>query len=141
MPSTSILMPLTGGLLIGLSATFLLLLNGRIAGISSIVGGLWPSRRGNISWRWLFTLGLLAGGGTLWAFHPDAFGQTRASLAVLAFSGLLVGFGAGISNGCTSGHGVCGLSRRSLRCLVATLVFIATAMATVYLANHVFVQA
>ena len=142
MHSTSILMPLTGGLLIGLSATFLLLLNGRIAGISSIVGGLWSSRRGNVSWRWLFTLGLLAGGVTLWVFHPGAFGQSpRASLAVLAFSGLLVGFGARIGSGCTSGHGVCGLSRRSLRSLVATLVFIATAMATVYLANHVFVQA
>jgi uncharacterized membrane protein YedE/YeeE len=134
-------MPLTGGLLIGLSATFLLLLNGRIAGISSIVGGLWSSRRGNVSWRWLFTLGLLTGGVTLWAFHPGAFGQPPASLAVLAFSGLLVGFGARIGNGCTSGHGVCGLSRRSLRSLVATLVFIATAMATVYLTNHVFVQA
>ena len=141
MHSTSILMPLAGGLLIGLSATFLLLLNGRIAGISGIVGGLWTSRQGNISWRWLFTLGLLSGGVTLWAFHPDAFGQPRASLAVLAFSGLLVGFGARIGNGCTSGHGVCGLSRRSLRSLVATLVFIATAMVTVYLTNHVFVHA
>ena len=139
MHSVSILMPLTGGLLIGLSATLLLLLNGKIAGISSIVGGLWPSRRGNISWRWLFTLGLLTGGVTVWAFHPNAFGQPRGSLAVLASSGLLVGFGSSLSNGCTSGHGVCGLSRRSLRSLVATLVFIATAMATVYLTHHVLV--
>jgi len=131
------LMPLAGGLLIGLAATLLLGLNGRIAGISTIVGGLWSARPGDVSWRWFFVLGLLTGGATLALVLPQAFGQSPSSPAKLAVAGLLVGFGASLGNGCTSGHGVCGLSRRSLRSLVATLVFMATAMATVYLGKHV----
>ena len=140
MNSISILKPLAGGLLIGLSATFFLLLNGRIAGISNIVGGLFHPRIGDVSWRWFFIVGLLAGGATIRVLYPLAFGQPKSSPIVLALAGFLVGFGAGIGNGCTSGHGVCGLSRRSLRSLVATLVFMTTAMATVYLVNHVFVH-
>lgn len=131
------LMPLTGGLLIGMAAALLLWLNGRIAGISNIVGGLWPVRAAEVSWRWLFVLGLLSGGATLALAMPQAFGQSPSSLGKLALAGLLVGVGACLGNGCTSGHGVCGLSRRSLRSLVATLVFMSTAMATVYLGKHV----
>lgn len=130
------LMPLVGGLLIGLAASLLLLLNGKIAGISNIVAGIWPLRVGDVSWRCCFVLGLLAGGLTLAAVLPGRFGQSPASLGTLAFAGLLVGFGARIGNGCTSGHGVCGLSRRSLRSLAATLVFMSTAMATVWLNQH-----
>jgi uncharacterized membrane protein YedE/YeeE len=139
MNSTSILTPLTGGLLIGLSATFFLLLNGRIAGISNIVGGLLNPRIGDVSWRWFFIAGLLAGGLTIRVLYPVAFGEPKSPPGVLALAGFLVGFGARIGNGCTSGHGVCGLSRRSLRSLVATLVFMTTAMVTVYLVNHGFV--
>lgn len=136
MNTASWLLPLAGGLLIGLAATFLLLLNGRIAGISNIVGGLWSAQRGEISWRWLFVAGLLAGGATLWLVHPAAFGPSPSSPTKLALAGLLVGMGACLGNGCTSGHGVCGLSRRSLRSLAATLAFMGTAMATVYLGKH-----
>jgi uncharacterized membrane protein YedE/YeeE len=129
-------MPLTGGLLIGLSATFFLLLNGRIAGISNIVGGLWSPSRGDVAWRWFFLSGLLAGGVSLRVFRPEAFGQSDASLIQLGLAGLLVGVGTRLGNGCTSGHGVCGLSRRSFRSLVATLVFMGTAMLAVYLGRH-----
>jgi uncharacterized membrane protein YedE/YeeE len=129
-------MPLTGGLLIGLSATLLLLLNGRIAGISNIAGGLWSPARGDAAWRWFFLSGLLAGGVGLRVFNPEAFGQSDASLVQLGMAGLLVGLGTRLGNGCTSGHGVCGLSRRSLRSLVATLVFMGTGMTTVYLVRH-----
>ena len=122
--------------MIGSAATLFLWLNGRVAGISNIVGGLWSSGTGDRAWRWFFILGLLAGGVTLAAFHPEAFGDSPSSLAVLVLAGFLVGLGARVGNGCTSGHGVCGLSRRSLRSLVATLVFMAAAMATVYLAKH-----
>lgn len=138
MNTASWLMPLSGGLLIGLAASLLLLLNGRIAGISNIVAGVRLFRPGDMSWRWCFILGLLAGGLTLTALLPGRFGQPSASLGTLAFAGLLVGFGARVGNGCTSGHGVCGLSRRSFRSLVATLVFMGTAMVTVYLSQHVF---
>ena len=129
--------PLLGGLLIGVAATLLLWLNGRIAGISNIVGGLWSARVGDVSWRWLFVAGLLAGGATLALIQPQTFAESPSSLARLAVAGALVGFGACLGNGCTSGHGVCGLSRRSLRSLVATLVFMSTAMVTVYLTRHV----
>jgi uncharacterized membrane protein YedE/YeeE len=136
MNITTWLMPLTGGLLIGLSATFFLLLNGRIAGISNIVGGLWSPARGDVAWRVFFLSGLLAGGVSLQVFKPEAFGQSNASLIQLGLAGLLVGLGTRLGNGCTSGHGVCGLSRRSLRSLVATLVFMGTAMVAVYLVRH-----
>ena len=129
-------MPLVGGLIIGCAATFFLLFNGRIAGISNIIGGLWSPSAGDVSWRWFFLSGLWAGGLTLLFFKPDAFGQSDFSLVKLGAAGLLVGLGTRIGNGCTSGHGVCGLSRRSFRSLVATLVFMMTAMITVYLGKQ-----
>ena len=124
--------PLAGGLLIGLSAAMLLLLNGRIAGISGLVAGLGRPGRA----RWLadaaFLLGLVLG--------PPAFAllagrwpemRIAANLPVLALAGLLVGFGTRLGSGCTSGHGVCGLARLSPRSLAAVLVFLATGMLTV----------
>jgi len=141
MSLQSVLTALGGGILIGLSATIFLLLNGRIAGISNIVAGLWRPERGDIWWRLCFILGLMAGGSTLAIFHPDAFGEIPShSFGVLSLAGFLVGYGARTANGCTSGHGVCGLSRRSLRSLMATGTFILTGIATVYLVNHVFLQ-
>jgi uncharacterized protein len=140
MDTQSVLLALGGGLLIGLSAAGLLWLNGRIAGISNIVGGLWALRQGDQAWRLAFALGLLSGGGLLLVFVPDAFaGPYSRSLPVLAAAGLLVGLGTRLGNGCTSGHGVCGLSRRSRRSLVATLVFMSTGMITVYLFDHLLV--
>ena len=122
---------LLGGVLIGLSAGLLLLLNGRIAGISGIVNGL--ARRpgkGDWGWRAAFLVGLTGAGGT--AMHM--LGQqasSTASVPVLLLAGVLVGFGTSLGNGCTSGHGVCGLGRLSKRSLVAVLTFMATAIATV----------
>jgi uncharacterized membrane protein YedE/YeeE len=133
---TSWILPLLGGLLIGISASLFLWLNGRVAGISNIVGGLWSAAKGDSGWRWFFIIGLLCGGLSLAILRPESFGESPASLPKLALAGFLVGFGARLGNGCTSGHGVCGLSRRSFRSLVATLVFMVTAMFTVYLFKH-----
>ena len=129
----SALTSLAGGLLIGLAATLLLLCNGRVAGISNIVAGLWTRNAHELAWRGAFLLGLLGGGGLLWLWRPALIGAPPAgrSLLLMACAGLLVGLGAGLSNGCTSGHGVCGLGRRSLRSLIATLTFMMTGIATV----------
>lgn len=127
---------LIGGLLIGGAAAGLLLLNGRIAGISNIAAGVFAQQGGEWSWRFAFVLGLLAGGSALAWLRPEVFGSPRLlSPLMIAVAGLLVGFGAQLANGCTSGHGVCGLGRRSLRSLVATLTFIVTGMVTVYLSR------
>ena len=138
MNTTPWLMALAGGLLIGLSATLLLLMNGRIAGISNIIGGLWSPSSGENGWRWAFAAGLLIGGMTVLVVNPESFGQPDASLYKLGMAGFLVGLGTCLGNGCTSGHGVCGLSRRSFRSLVATLVFIVVAMMTVFFRRHLF---
>ena len=122
---------LAGGILIGLSASMMLLLGGRVAGVSGIAGGCLGLLRGDVSWRVAFLVGLVAGGAVLEVAAPGAiaFALDR-SLPVLAVAGLLVGFGTRLGSGCTSGHGVCGLSRGSLRSLVATMTFMATGFAT-----------
>ena len=131
------LLSLVGGVLIGLSAATLLLLNGRIAGISGIAFGLMRrSARSEWGWRLAFIAGLMAAG----AIAMHALGQdtgSPASAAVLVLAGLLVGFGTSMGGGCTSGHGVCGLARLSKRSLVAVLVFMAAAIVTVYVTRHV----
>lgn len=129
---------LAGGALIGLSAALLLWLNGRVAGISGIVAGLLPPAAGRIGWRVAFLLGLLIGGGlyALWLGHvPPVRLDTGTPLLVLG--GLLVGFGTRLGGGCTSGHGVCGVSRLSGRSIVATVVFMVSAGAVVFLLRHV----
>jgi uncharacterized membrane protein YedE/YeeE len=126
---------LFGGVLIGLSASALLLLHGRIAGISGILAGLFsPTDRG---WTALFLLGLVGGGLLAAAFGGSVAGVSSAPVAPLVGAGLLVGFGTRLGGGCTSGHGVCGIGRGSLRSLVATLTFIATGAATVFVVRHV----
>lgn len=129
---------LAGGVLIGAAAAVLLWFNGRIAGISGIFNGLLHPQRGETAWRALFVVGLIAGAGLHALVNPAGY-TPRADfpLAMLVLGGFLVGFGTRMSGGCTSGHGVCGLGRLSPRSLVATLTFVATGVATVFLVRHV----
>ena len=128
---------LAGGLLIGLAAALFVLLNGRIAGISGVLGGLIVPMRRDVAWRVAFLAGLLAAP-LVWlqvAELPEA--RVDAGTGLLIAAGILVGVGTRYGAGCTSGHGVCGLSRLSPRALVATLVFMAAGMVTVFLMRHV----
>ncbi|AJC18219.1 YeeE/YedE family protein [Pandoraea sputorum] len=128
---------LAGGVLIGIAAVWLMLSAGRIAGISGIAGGLLRPRAGDVAWRVAFIVGLMA---APWVYRAVAIVpevQVEASAATLVAAGLLVGFGTRLGSGCTSGHGVCGLSRLSWRSLVATLCFMATGFLTVYVVRHV----
>ena len=129
---------LFGGILIGLSASAMLLLEGKIAGISGICAGILQPAKGDTLWKSWFVAGLIAGGLPLRIFLPGAydFGIAR-SYGVLAIAGLLVGFGTRLGNGCTSGHGVCGISRLSPRSIAATVTFIATGAIVVFIVNHV----
>lgn len=122
---------LLGGVLIGLSASVLLLANGRIAGISGMAAGLVLPGTNDRMERLLFLLGMLGGGALLLALRPESFpGASDISVPLALAAGLLVGFGTRLGNGCTSGHGVCGLSRLSARSLAATLTFMATGALT-----------
>ncbi len=124
-----------GGILIGLASWLLLASLGRVAGISGIAAGALLPQRGDTAWRWMFLAGLMLGGAATAAWlQPPA--TALRPLALLAAAGLLVGFGTVLGSGCTSGHGVCGLGRRSLRSLVATLVFMGTGAATVVMAGY-----
>jgi hypothetical protein len=128
---------LAGGALIGLAAVLLLCLNGRVAGVSGIAGGLWFSAPGDRAWRVLFLLGLIIGAGVWVAFAGHA-PLPRASFpkGLLVLAGLLVGYGTALSGGCTSGHGVCGVARGSVRSLVATGVFLGVAIVTTFVVRH-----
>ena len=128
---------LAGGALIGGSASMLLLLNGRIAGISGIVGGLVRPRRDDTSWRAFFVAGLLTAGLALFVLRPSTFGVAPVSLPMAIVAGVFVGLGTRLGNGCTSGHGVCGLSRLSARSLAATMTFMATGAITAFVVLHV----
>ena len=129
---------LAGGALIGLSAALFVLFNGRIAGISGILGGLleWP--KGDISWRLAFLLGLLIAPLAYSFYAPLPIVQVDAGTGTLVVAGLLVGIGTRYGSGCTSGHGVCGLSRLSPRSLAATAAFMLAGFATVFVVRHLF---
>lgn len=125
---------LLGGILIGISAAALLLFAGRIAGITGIVAGALHRQPGDLAWRLWFLAGLLGGGAVLGRLFPSAFaGTLQQSVPVTIAAGLLVGFGTRLGNGCTSGHGLCGIGRLSRRSLVATAVFVAVAALTVFI--------
>jgi len=129
---------LAGGILIGTAAALMLALQGRIAGVSGIAGGILRAGPGELGWRASFLAGLLVGGAALRVFAPGAFDLGIArSAPSLVIAGLLVGYGTRLGSGCTSGHGVCGISRGSPRSISATLVFMAAGMITVFLVGMV----
>jgi uncharacterized membrane protein YedE/YeeE len=128
---------LAGGLLIGLAAALLVAFNGRIAGISGILGGMLSLPRGDTAWRLAFLLGLVAAPLAYSLVAPLPAVQVDAGTTTLVVAGLLVGVGTRYGSGCTSGHGVCGLSRRSPRSLVATAAFMLAGFATVFIVRHV----
>ncbi|MDI5986247.1 YeeE/YedE family protein [Halomonas sp. M4R5S39] len=147
MDVTASLHGLIGGVLIGLAATWLMATLGRIAGISGIIGNLITVRpKGDSAWRLTFLLGLISGpivlmllGGGLGnvAGSPgEVVGQPAGGVLLMLVAGLLVGLGTGLGSGCTSGHGVCGLARLSVRSLMATITFLVTAIVTVFVVRH-----
>jgi uncharacterized membrane protein YedE/YeeE len=127
---------LIGGLLIGAASALFILANGRIAGISGILGGLLRPVRGDMGWRIAFVLGLLVAPALVYAFMPYSAPTIDADTGTLIAAGLLVGIGTRYGSGCTSGHGVCGLSRLSPRSLAATLAFMGSGMAAVFVMRH-----
>ncbi len=128
------LMALVGGVLIGLAATVHLLFSGRVAGVSGIFFGLLKPKLGDVLWRFKFIAGLVLAGVIAHFFLDAPFANTAGrSLLITAIAGFIVGFGTKLGSGCTSGHGVCGLSRMSPRSMVATLTFMALGIATVTL--------
>ncbi|HCT7990747.1 TPA: YeeE/YedE family protein [Proteus mirabilis] len=126
-----------GGLLIGLAAAILLLFNGRIAGISGILGGVLTTNQQGNGWRWAFLLGMLITPALFYLFDKPLTPIIDVSSWQLIIAGVLVGAGTRLGNGCTSGHGICGLARLSRRSIVAVLVFMVTAFVTVYIQRHV----
>ncbi len=126
-----------GGVLIGLAAALLWILNGRVAGITGIVGELLARVPGETGWRVTFIAGLVGGGALVHRLHPAALSLPRGGTGTLIVAGLLVGFGTRLGNGCTSGHGLCGVSRLSPRSLAATVVFMLVGMATVIVVRQV----
>ena len=136
-PAFTPLSAFAGGLLIGVATALLLLLNGRIAGISGILGELLHPRRNDIAWRLLFIAGLIISPLVYQLFHvlPDA--TITANTGTIVIAGLLVGIGTRYASGCTSGHGICGISRLSPRSIVATFVFMLSAGITVFIVRHI----
>lgn len=127
---------LIGGVLIGIAASMLALFNGRIAGISGIIGGIMRPAKGDMAWRIAFVLGLVGAPLAYQIFSMLPARQIDAGFSALVIAGLLVGIGTRYGSGCTSGHGICGLSRLSPRSLVATLAFMGAGFATVFVVRH-----
>jgi uncharacterized membrane protein YedE/YeeE len=127
---------LAGGMLIGLAAALFILLNGRIAGISGIIGGLLRPNKGDIGWRFAFVGGLILAPVIYGIFYALPAVQIDAGTGILIAAGLLVGVGTRYGSGCTSGHGVCGISRLSPRSIAATIIFMAAGFITVFLLRH-----
>lgn len=129
---------LTGGLLMGTASASLFVLNGKILGISGVLGGALKVRSSEAQWRWAFIAGMLIAGGVMTVVMPGAFENTivRSSGATL-LAGTLVGVGTQLGSGCTSGHGICGIGRLSTRSIAATIVFMATGAGSVLFVRHV----
>jgi uncharacterized membrane protein YedE/YeeE len=132
---TSWLLALAGGALIGAAAALLLVSHGRIAGVSGVVGALLPPVARDRAWRLAFLVGLVVAGGLAASQAPAAVGAPVRSTPLVIAAGLLVGFGTRLGNGCTSGHGVCGLSRFSVRSVVAVATFMTSGAITAWIAG------
>lgn len=128
---------LSGGLIIGLAAAMLVLLNGRIAGISGVLGGLFKPLKGDVGWRIAFLIGLMAAPAVYALFAQAPTPRIDAGWGGLLLAGMMVGMGTRYGSGCTSGHGVCGLSRLSPRSLAATIAFMGAGFVTVFVIRHV----
>ena len=134
MTDFEVLMPLTGGILIGISASMMLLFSGRIAGVSGIFGGMLFQQGKERAWRLSFITGLIGGGILLYAINAEFFENSSGrGLLAVNIAGFLVGIGTRIGGGCTSGHGVCGIGRLSVRSIVATVTFVFAGMVAVVL--------
>ncbi len=132
MVEFEVTMPLLGGVLIGVASAMLLLFSGRIAGISGVFGGMLFQQGSERTWRSAFVAGLIGGGVGLYGISPELFANTsERGFGMVAFAGLLVGIGTRIGGGCTSGHGVCGIGRLSMRSIVATVTFVLAGIALV----------
>lgn len=132
---------LAGGVVLGIASAIFILVNGRILGISGILGGLLAPKTGDVGWRLTFLLGMLAAPAAMAVIAPSGLisaPRIDAGSVAIVIAGLLVGFGTRLGSGCTSGHGVCGLSRLSPRSLVATGSFMAAGFAIVFAARHLF---
>ena len=139
MMEFEVLMPLTGGVLIGIAASMMLLFSGRIAGVSGIFGGTLFKQGMERAWRLSFIAGLIAGGVLLYIINAEFFENSSGrGLLVVIIAGLLVGIGTRVGGGCTSGHGVCGIGRLSLRSIVATVTFVLAGMAIVVLVQSFY---
>ena len=135
--NSSYVYALVGGILIGLSAALILWLNGRILGVSGIVGGAFRAKSWDLYWRLIFIMGMFVGGLLIEPFGFSIMNlEMNRSLSLVAIGGLLVGLGTCLGNGCTSGHGVCGIARLSLRSLVATFVFMLSGIVSVAILNR-----
>ena len=133
------LMSLAGGIIIGCAALLLLVSIQRIAGISGIIGGLFPVIRQDLTWRLFFVAGLLLGGFVLAAVYPNSLAiNLTYSTPALVVAGLLVGFGSRLGNGCTSGHGICGLGRLSSRSMIAVVTFMVTGIISAVMVGQIF---
>ena len=136
MTEFEVVMPLSGGILIGIAAAMLLLFSGKIAGISGIFGGMLFQQGEERTWRSAFVAGLIVGGLMLYGINAEYFENTSGrGLVAVTIAGLLVGIGTRVGGGCTSGHGVCGVSRLSARSIAATVTFMASGIATVAIMN------
>jgi uncharacterized membrane protein YedE/YeeE len=132
-------MSLLGGLIIGIASALFILANGRIAGISGILGGLLRPKADDVVWRVAFLLGLIVAPAVLSLFVAPSIPTIEAGPTTLIIAGLLVGIGTRYGGGCTSGHGICGLSRLSPRSLIATLAFMGSGMAIVFAMRHLMI--
>ena len=139
MTEFEILMPLTGGILIGIAASMMLLFNGKVAGVSGIFGGMLFQQGEERAWQLSFIAGLIAGGILLFIIHAEFFENSSGrGLLTATIAGLLVGIGTRVGGGCTSGHGVCGIGRLSGRSLVATVTFLFAGMVIVALVQSFY---